>query len=552
MAQVSARRVAALLLALVLVTAHAEGVGAKLFVSPDGSDGNPGTKERPFRTLKKALSVVEASGIITLSEGVYREGDLLLRRGGTPGHPLVIQGAEGQSALVKGSEEVAGWRPDGDRRWRLDAWTVNSQQLFCDGLPLQQIGARSPLNARHVRADTVCLPPIGKDLNDLTPGSFWYDQDGHALYCMLHDGSDPNKHVMEASVYDRVLSGWGVSHVTVRNLTLMHCNQTAQGWTNGLLNLGSSHWTIEDCRIERADFAGIAGGGDSHAIRRCTIANCGAVGLTLNGSDRAHDWKWRPDREPQNCLFEDLVLKRNNYRNFCPWWEAGGMKCIPSCRNVTVRRCTVTENYGPGIWFDGCLGGILIEDNFLSGNRTGIFYEISAPAEGDPYGALVRNNRVTNTVHQAIYISASEGCIVEDNTCCGNWADIVLHGMPRQALGRDCPLRNNVVRNNILFGGGEMGHLILYTGEGAAGNVVDGNFYETAPEGAGGARPILIGLPATERYDPRPIDLQTLFKETGLEEHGLCGDPMFMDAANGDFSLRAGSPATGKGWRRGQ
>jgi len=49
-------------------------------------------------------------------------------------------------------------------------------------------------------------------------------------------------------------------------------------------------------------------------------------------------------------------------------------------------------------------------------------------APGDPFGIRIRNNRVIDTVHQAIYIASSEGAIVENNTCWNNWADIVLHG----------------------------------------------------------------------------------------------------------------------------
>ena len=515
-------------------------------VSTEGDDANPGTKERPLRTIAEALAVVAESGTVRIAAGTYREGGLTLKRGGKPGEPLVIEGEGADRTFIKGSREVKGWERSKGNIWKVDGWKTNSQQLFCDGEHLQQIGSRTPWNTKVLWADRVCLPPVGQAARDIRPGSFYHDGRTNTLYCMLADRSDPNGHLMEASVHDFVLDAGGASCVTVRGLAVMHNNGTARGRHSTLFRLGSSGWTVEDCLIEYGDFAGLGVGGTNHVIRRSTIRKNGDVGINMGNSDRARGWKWYPNATRMNILIEDCVIEGNNYRNFYAAWHAGGMKCIPACRAVTVRGCTVRDNDGPGIWFDHAQGDIVIEDNLVVGNKTGIFYEISSPAEGDEYGALIRNNRVVGSAHQGIYVSASECAIVERNTCYDNWAGIVVHGMPRGKFR----LRNNVVRNNIVCRG-KLADLILFVGQDAGDNIVDGNFYATGDlrrYGLGVRTDVRIGAVTGKGYAAPLRDPKQLGRPAGLEHNGLSGDPMWVDPAKLDFRLLRGSPAVGKGW----
>jgi len=514
-----------------------------IYVAPNGDDANPGTAEKPLATLRKALSDAKPGTRVTLKAGTYREGDIAMTRGGDVGKPLVIEGEKAGQVFLKGSQVVTGWKLHAEGVWKIENWTVNSQQLFADGQPLQQIGVQNRWHRQKLWADHVCLPPVGKGLEDLQPGSFYYDAAGKALYCMLADKGDPNARLMEASVKDCVLHGQGASHVTLRNLSFLHNNMTGNENRNGgLVAVGKSNWTLENCEFSYADFAGLGMSGENHIVRRCRIFNNGAVGVDINGSDAAHNWR-RYQRPAQNILLEDLVVTGNNYRKFFDQWHAGGMKCVPCNRGVTVRRCSVTNNHGAGIWFDGGLGDIVIEDNLVADNLTGIFYEISSPAEGDPFGALIRNNRVINHPKQGIYISASSQAIVANNTCFRNRWDIVLHGMPRQEFG-GCKLAGNRIRDNIVCG--KVADIILFMGQDASDNVVDGNFYVT---GESKAAP-RFGIASVKTYEDRVYtDLGKLSEAEKLEAHGLSGDPQWVAPAEYDFRLKSGSPAAGKGWQ---
>lgn len=47
-------------LLLTMLLLAAPGMGAEVFVAPSGDDGNPGTLDKPFRTIGKAAGVMQA------------------------------------------------------------------------------------------------------------------------------------------------------------------------------------------------------------------------------------------------------------------------------------------------------------------------------------------------------------------------------------------------------------------------------------------------------------------------------------------------------------
>jgi parallel beta-helix repeat protein len=536
-----------------IVTVLASAATARtLEVDPAGDDRGPGTPSQPLRTIGQALRRATAGDTVLIHTGTYREGPLTLRQGGTPDQPLTLQSAPGAEVILKGSDPVTNWQDAGHGTWRRADWRVNSQQLFVDGTPLQQIGVQSPWHTHAVNDGKVALPPVGKDLTDVTPGTFLYDAPTRTLTCMLPDRSDPNRHLMEASVRDSLLDGEDKTNVVIRGLTFLHSNGTAKGhWAALLRVMGGNGWQIEDCTFAWGDFAGATFAGDGHTVRRCRFIHNGDEGLGLSGSDAAHAYKRYRDRPPQNIVFEDLTVAHNNYRRFYEHWHAGGMKLIPAIRAVTVRRCTVADNWGPGIWFDGALGENIVEDNVVVRNRTGIFYEVSEPSEGDRFGIRIRNNRVASNANQGIYISASSGARVESNTCFRNAWDIVLHGMPRRDFGYDMWLRDNVVRDNILHG--RDADVIAFVGAGATHNTIDGNFYAMGPaqhDPSKIARNRIAFSATTGDYSVTHRDLPALSAEQGFELTGLAGDPQWVNANELDFRLRTGSPAAGRGWQQ--
>lgn len=81
------------------------------FLSPSGSDDNPGTRRRPWRTLSAALERLQPGDTAVLLRGSYgrRGRTLTARRSGTVDAPITITGPpRGSRPVIRGFVRVAG------------------------------------------------------------------------------------------------------------------------------------------------------------------------------------------------------------------------------------------------------------------------------------------------------------------------------------------------------------------------------------------------------------------------------------------------------------
>ena len=108
---------------------------SEYFVFTSGKDSNPGTKDLPFQTLAKAVTVVGPGDTCWLREGTYREM-LKPQRSGEEGKPVEFKAWPGEKVVLSGLDPVTGWQQEPNSSiWEAPmAWDLKaSNQVFCNG-----------------------------------------------------------------------------------------------------------------------------------------------------------------------------------------------------------------------------------------------------------------------------------------------------------------------------------------------------------------------------------------------------------------------------------
>lgn len=520
-------------------------LATEYFVAVDGSNLNPGTREEPWQTLEYGVAQLESGDTLTLREGVYRTGRIRMYVGGTPEQPLTIQGASGEKVVVRGSVEVHDWEPLGDGLWVRDNWGTDSLYLFVAGRPLQRIGKGHSLNESSYRGDPI-LPWHGESRADMFPGSFYYDGAQQKLYVMLYDLSDPNDFLMEAAVTSLILGGFHVDYVHLRNLTFEHASQMDD--FGNLVVTGAEGWVIEGCTFRYAPYRGLFLHGKDHVVRNSTFQFNGGLGMQVFGDTE------QPGGQggyPQNLLVENCKFLSNNILNY-NYGFSGGLKAIPNVSGLTVRNCQFENNTYKGVWFDHARGNNLVENCIITGHETGIFWEVCSPQEGDAYGLLARGNLITNSSREGIRVAASSHARLEDNILVDNDYGIYLWQYRHLDAGM---LHSNTVRGNLISGG-RIAIMHDRVNPNGAHTSFEGNFYHAGSFNNGqlffddDLRVTVLDTSSQETNRPTHRTIADM-RASGFESSGSAGDPLFLNAAEGDYRLSADSPVSDldDGWR---
>lgn len=147
------RKLTNMLLVFLLI---ASSISAKeIWVSPNGNDSNPGTKEKPLaslltaqqqaRELRRINDMSIKGGIqIILQAGTYSMNAPLLFRpedSGTPESPLTFRAEKGTQVIISGGVQVTGWQREKgniykahlDRNSKLRSLFVNGKRMHMAG-----------------------------------------------------------------------------------------------------------------------------------------------------------------------------------------------------------------------------------------------------------------------------------------------------------------------------------------------------------------------------------------------------------------------------------
>jgi hypothetical protein len=516
---------------------------------PQASDNNPGTPDRPFKSISKAAAIVQPGDMVIVKAGVYREA-VRMMRGGTPQKPIVFLAEPIGSVIVKGSEVVKDWEKVGDAVWRKTSWELagklgretgrdfvfRREQVFCDGKPLQQVERREQMQA----------------------GTFWVDMDGKALYVWLPENANPNEKLMEVSIRSVLWTGdYLTPFVHLKGFRFEHCANRAQ---QGAIHLTNAYgWLLENCSVEWANGTGLKlDNCASMIVRRCQFNRNGQLGIGVG--------------DGLDLTFEDCETSYNNWKGYSTSWEAGGVKVAAAARRVRFLRHKSAFNRGSGIWFDYAgygheIIGCVIHDN--TDANAGIQIEVT-------FGVLIANNICYRNTRakgagshfgSGILLQQSGFCRVYHNTCVENDNGLTLEGAVRVVLSAGNEVVNNIFAFNREFQV-RVWDSVLHRVTGWTFplpsfvpdpekwarerlNRFDHNLYFSV-----GEKPLIEwggaynpGTPDKGQYR----DLKEFATKTGQhsgwaqEAHGIVADPLFVNPSEGDFRLRPDSPAIDKG-----
>ena len=190
----------------------------------------------------------------------------------------------------------------------------------------------------------------------------------------------------------------------------------------------------------------------------------------------------------------------------------------------TVRNCWVHNNKAMGIAMHNQKGGV-IESNLIEFNGDHVQFDHGVYASGD--GHVFRNNIVRHNAGYGLHLYSSiKNSVVANN--------LVYGQMRGRGIIVSCPTgggKNTIINNTVV----DEQALIIWNGD---GEVVANN--------------ILVGGEEVFSFNSKTqnvlIDYNLCQPRSERQgQHGIAGDPRFVDAGKGVFWLREDSPAISKG-----
>jgi parallel beta-helix repeat protein len=171
--------------------APASPPGNGFYVSPSGSDSNPGTLAAPWRTIGKAAATLSAGQTVYLRAGTYAEGmgtscttsynTVSFSNSGTSGAPITVAGYPGEesSVIVKTKLRLAGsWILLRDFVYDRN-YAYSSADLACTGEPLHLLGDDIVITGLEVRNNNMSGIFLGGADRATIEGNWVHDNGTH-------------------------------------------------------------------------------------------------------------------------------------------------------------------------------------------------------------------------------------------------------------------------------------------------------------------------------------------------------------------------------------
>jgi hypothetical protein len=433
---------------------------------PQASDENPGTADRPWRTIGKAAATLQPGERVIVHRGVYREW-VRPERGGTgPDQMIWYEAAPGEDVQLKGSEV---WSPkwqatDGAWRAALDPKLFPGENPFAlENFPVQPSPEWKRFPSMELRRGQLLLD--GKPLTQVAKreelvqaeDSFWVEPDGNALQVRLAGGASPEGRSFELTCREQVFAPVqrGLNYIGVSGFRIFHAANAVPiplPQRGALSATAGHHWIIEDCEIGHANTIGVDLGGQWwtlpgndrqgwHIVRRCHVHHCGVAGIC----------GWH-NRANQSYLIEDNLITDCGWMPITHHYETAGVKVHYTVNCLFRRNVLLRNRSSAALWFDGYSTNTRITQNVFYDTSDSPFASIFIEVTQGPN--LVDNNLIISSRSHGIYEHDSARLLVLQNLIAnGAGSAVYLNlGDPNRKFNDTHPQELHRVHGNLLAG----------------------------------------------------------------------------------------------------
>jgi parallel beta-helix repeat protein len=361
------------------------------YVSPSGSDANPGSIDAPFLTIGHAVAAARPGATIVVRAGTYREslGSITKR--------VTIQAYPHEQVWMKGSVPVDGFVASGSV-WVKEGWT---DQLCHTCFPRAAIDPSYPAAGLPDQVFVDDQPQTQVlSSQQLVPGTFYVDTQHHELWL----GSDPTGHTVEATYYPIAMQFNGAaSGSQLLGIGVSEYGPEFDYRVPAMVVANTTNLTFENDAFDWSASRGLSVLRAGAVVERSSFLDNGANGLHANTAD--------------GLLVMYNRFAYSNYQHFSTAPSATASIAavkITSSRNVVVKKNNVDDNNSTGVWLDINVYNATVVDNTVVRNAVmGIMYEISSRG-------LIAGNVVADNGKDGIRISGSTNTEIWNNTLSGN------------------------------------------------------------------------------------------------------------------------------------
>jgi hypothetical protein len=308
-----------------------------------GSDTNPGTQSRPFKTISHAAGVAEANKQknigtrVTINPGTYRESILLASNSKDTSLPITFEAAATGTVTVSGSDVWTGWQPYAGKTGAYTStwpYTWGLCPAPAGGPLLQNINLRREMIFVNGTPLTQVLT-----LSQLALGTFFVDETNAIVYIYPPLKTNINTSTVEVATRSAPFTAYNKTDIVLRGMNFTEANScrdndaaTFFGGSNILIDTDTFNWN------------------NSGALHLNIITN-----FTVQNSFANHNGqRGFNSYEAKNGLWTSNEADYNNWRGAqggIYGWAAGGFHFFAQHDN-TVNGAKMFFNMSHGIHWD--------------------------------------------------------------------------------------------------------------------------------------------------------------------------------------------------------